>query len=599
MTTPMDKITPDLRSEIKKHARILMGSTWYSAWKGEKEALLPDQQGCLEVERKLGGTASVPLQSEDPLIYVRSHPPDAMEISRSSEGRKQRKAAPRKYPPTWTNFMPAGLKPAVEEMDVSEGDWHNQVRVGCAKTKGKFRVVTMQGAKTKRLLTPVHAAAYDYISSYGWCVRGQVDSVSLLPVVRDLRPHEKFISGDYEAATDNLNPDAVLAVVEVLAESLPPDLGRVLIQSFTDIHFFVNENGATKRVQITRGSMMGNLCSFVVLCLLNKIVHEMTVDQVARSSGDPTQRDRKVRINGDDIAFCGDDEMFLKWRQTAGLVGFVVNEEKTGRSDVVIELNSQPFLHKWLTVTTNYQEEKSLLTVKKLELGFLRWNFKPDESATALFKLCNSVHFASAARLLANRYIQARLVSKHIPSSCVPRRWRQFLLKKRWFRLAIHHNKEFVEFDEYGRERIIETVDGPPLKEKAEKIGVLKLVLRNMERDARRTAAKTFRGKSCLPRTLDCKLNYSVPGNGYEPAGFFSRGDGVYLSAPKIKVERYYAKRWTRSVLETVQAKIAWVLETDPDKFPLPNKSRWNFEEQVIGKYSCVPPPHRLTSARS
>jgi len=315
-----------------------MGSTWYNEWKGPKETFLPDQRGCLELEAGFGGTLAVPYESDNiPGLFwgmtreegaVREHLREGTAPVKGSSVRPGEKLYPLWYP----------LKPASH---------HNQLRVGCAKTKGKFRVVTMQAALTKRLLRPVHEAAYDYISSFGWCVRGDIKGVHLFPLLLDKRDNEKYISGDYEAATDNLNPDAVLAVVEVLAESLPEELGKVLIDSFTDIWFAERKNNQEIRRSVLRGSMMGNLCSFVVLCLLNKICHEITVDEIALERGDSSMHSRLVRINGDDIAFCGDDGVFRKWRNVTSRIGFVVNEKKTGVSEKIIELNSQPFLVSW------------------------------------------------------------------------------------------------------------------------------------------------------------------------------------------------------------------------------------------------------------
>jgi len=293
----------------------------------------------------------------------------------------------------------------------------------------------MQGSETKRLLRPVHEAAYDYISSFGWCVRGELSEQDLVPILDDWRKGEFYISGDYESATDNLNADAVIAVVEVLAEVLPGDLARVLLESFRDVTVMGGK-------PIRRGSMMGNLCSFVVLCLLNKVCHEITVDRL----GYP---ERKVRINGDDIVFCGDEETYSEWKKVTASVGFVVNESKTGTSREFIELNSKVF------------SRRTQKFIKKLNFGFLRFDTTPDEAGTCLFSLCDLIGYSSAMQLLSRPRVRAVLENKELTLNCVPTRWYDALVKRWWFRRLIL-SKPDVEAT--GNERVIPTVEGFPLK---------------------------------------------------------------------------------------------------------------------------------------
>jgi len=105
-------------STLKQAVRELVGTDWAAdIRRGEA---IPDQQGCLQKKRVDGGTFAV-------------------------------------------GYEESLIRPA------------NHVRVGCAKTKGKVRVVTMQGARVKRVLSPVHDVLYSYLSRFGWLVRGELN----------------------------------------------------------------------------------------------------------------------------------------------------------------------------------------------------------------------------------------------------------------------------------------------------------------------------------------------------------------------------------------------------------------------------------------
>jgi hypothetical protein len=234
------------------------------------------------------------------------------------------------------------------------GDW-GAVRLGVAKTKGKFRVVTMQSAEVKRILAPVHNALYNHCTSYGWCVRGDVTGGDFRAIVRDRREGESFISGDYVAATDNIYLPAVQIIVDEIARSseLSEEERSVLVGSFTDLRYkkaiVLDDHYAIKR-----GSMMGNLVSFPLLCLLNKSCWDIACNI---RGGD---RRRIGRFNGDDCMFAGDRQFFGTWRGVTARYGLVVNEEKTEFSGRCLDLNSQ-----------TYDVHKSSM-IAKATLGFLR-----------------------------------------------------------------------------------------------------------------------------------------------------------------------------------------------------------------------------------
>nr|UJQ92028.1 MAG: putative RNA-dependent RNA polymerase [Botoulivirus sp.] len=356
----------------------------------ENPIYVPDQQGCLEVRREEGGTWS---------------------------------CAPNEC----------------EERD-------NVVRLGVAKTKGKARVVTMQSARVKRVLTPVHNALYDHISSFGWCVRGDIKEEDLRRVAEDRRDGESFISGDYESATDNIFVETVRAIVEVLCEdrNLTPMERDVLSNSFQNVHY----RTCTGRLYpIKRGSMMGNLVSFPLLCLLNKACFDIVSDlKIGWGSN------RVGRFNGDDCCFCGDESFMRFWREVTSSYGLIVNKEKTGFSREWIELNSRSY---------NVRDDRF---VPKPVLSFLR-PARDDSESDLLANVLESVRGLrrEVQIWVVNCLMRAECSMRGVHPETYPREWTNYLLKRKWFRGAMGYRCETVET---GVKREVPVVIGPPPNER-------------------------------------------------------------------------------------------------------------------------------------
>jgi len=300
------------------------------------------------------------------------------------------------------------------------GDW-SAVRMGVAKTKGKFRVVTMQSAEVKRVLTPVHNALYNYITSFGWCVRGDVQKEDFETIIRDRREGEFLISGDYQSATDNIYLPAVFVIVDEISKSpeLTVEERSVLLASFEDLRYKNTVCELEGLHPIKRGSMMGNLISFPLLCLLNKSCFDIASN--VRNGG----RDRRGRFNGDDCIFAGDDAFFLRWRAVTGRYGLVVNEEKTIRSRRWLDLNSQSY------------DALSHVKVAKATLGFLR----PDRHKPGgmLAEVVNSlVGFSQRSILGVITRFRHEIGLRGVLSDlgCLSVWLRKQLSVKRWFRLS-------------------------------------------------------------------------------------------------------------------------------------------------------------------
>lgn len=295
----------------------------------------------------------------------------------------------------------------------------NVVRMGCAKTKGKWRVVTMQSAYVKRVLRPVHESLYDYLSSFDWLVRGDVRRKDFRKVLEGMRSDESVISGDYEAATDNIYLEVVQLIVEEIALAgkgiLTEEEERVLVGSFKDLKWVTS----TSEGPIVRGSMMGNLMSFPVLCILNKACFDIVCD----TFDTPFGRKRYGRFNGDDCMFVGNEAFYALWKEVTSEFGLKVNVEKTGFSKSFAELNSNCY---------SINDDR---IVAKPVLSFLKKTNEKGEILSSILKGIKS--FRMDVQLwIVNVVMRYEIAAKGINLTVIPRMWRDILLKKSWFRTA-------------------------------------------------------------------------------------------------------------------------------------------------------------------
>lgn len=487
--------SPEVLSDIKSRARWYMGTRW---WKEKKEgvAYVPDQKGCFELERGCGGTLTVPRHWEDPIIVNAGGIED-----------------------------PEGEFKIIEHYDVTG------CRLGSAKKKGKTRIVTMQCARAKRILRPVHEAAYNHLCRQPWMVRGEVTPEQMDSIAEDRLDGELFTSGDFEASTDNLNKDAVLAVVEVLCEALPDRRASVLRATFE--RTWVEWEG--ERREVVRGSMMGNLLSFVVLCLLNKIC----LDRARQATENCGPLYRRALVNGDDLFFAGTEQVFDAWLRETSKVGFVINESKTMRSGRWGDLNSSTY------------DFSSSRFVRRLCFGFLgtdSWKEPEGSVLGPLFDLVSQLRFSTAAWLLNTYQVQCIFSRVDPPISIFPRRWWQFLVKKRWFRNTFSLPERVV--DTKGFERKLPLVLGPPLKESTPS---MEEHLKKLARRVTRYNVREWRGQMCKP--IEKKVRKCPPPkrNAY----------------PNVRLSRgtpQWRRLWCEPVLELLKRRCPHLLEwSNPD----------------------------------
>jgi hypothetical protein len=191
---------------------------------------------------------------------------------------------------------------------------------------GKQRIVTVASCR-QWVLGPLHHLLYDRLSDCKWLLRGDATVNSFKEFTRV--DGEVFVSGDYEAATDNFNSNHSAFILDVLqsTSSLPQSLWRVAVSSLRGT---LDVDGVSYP-QIA-GQLMGNLLSFPLLCLTNYLAFKFAVGRTV-----------PLRINGDDIVFRATPKEYERWKQVVGRSGLVLSPGKTIVHGRYFSLNSAFF----------------------------------------------------------------------------------------------------------------------------------------------------------------------------------------------------------------------------------------------------------------
>jgi hypothetical protein len=206
-----------------------------------------------------------------------------------------------------------------------------RARVGSVVDGCKNRIITYSSLE-QCALKPLHDTIYDHLSTQDWLLRGDATARSFRGFTR--RSGEVFVSGDYEAATDNLNQAVYRRCLTRLRE-LDAQRGGGIPASVWDLamtrvsSFIYNERMCGVQ---RRGQLMGSFLSFPILCLVNYLTFKWLVP-----------REVPVKINGDDIVFRASPEEAKVWMDGVGASGLVLSKGKTLVNECFFTLNSTPF----------------------------------------------------------------------------------------------------------------------------------------------------------------------------------------------------------------------------------------------------------------
>jgi len=265
----------------------------------------------------------------------------------------------------------------------------------------KKRIITKHNGLINTALQPIQG---QMLHAWKTCkystMRGQDCTEVVLQVDKIELPY--LISGDYEAATDLINKSACEAVLGRLLDREVPDSALALYsQSGVILHYpeisnerILKERGGKRRqllnpttfiwedsdapkeilfpkctVHALEGQTMGGPVSFSTLCVINLAAYRLAVkiwrDRPLGDDPLTTLEERHdspiiveymrrvkitkdllehVVINGDDILFKSDDELYEIWKQTVTKFGLKPSQGKNFKSKDFCTINSQLFM---------------------------------------------------------------------------------------------------------------------------------------------------------------------------------------------------------------------------------------------------------------
>lgn len=226
---------------------------------------------------------------------------------------------------------------------------HHAVRVVVLPEPGKWRIISAGDAINNTYMQPLqgHMLKSWAVCPYSTMKAGWEDKVAgwIAP--------EGWVwnSGDYKAATDQLNLHSTLTAIEKVKQvlglhSFPDLLTGVEIQYSSKV--LDPAKGLPTSIQQNNGQLMGHPLSFPLLCFINLSGLLFALEK-ALESGMLTKEEcafikKHTIINGDDILFPCPKQFCRIWEQTALSLGLVLNPGKSYASAHFAMVNNVMFM---------------------------------------------------------------------------------------------------------------------------------------------------------------------------------------------------------------------------------------------------------------
>jgi hypothetical protein len=165
-----------------------------------------------------------------------------------------------------------------------------------------------------------------------------------------------FVSGDYTAATDGQNFHSTRHAFEQVLEEVQErqhlsdkqkDVFRSVIYH-QKIHYpdSLAQMGGLEPVMQTNGQLMGSVLSFPILCAVNLVCYWRALNIYRANHNLPEVKNVKalpVLVNGDDILFRADDELYRLWNLEIQIAGYELSIGKNYIHPNIFTINSVCF----------------------------------------------------------------------------------------------------------------------------------------------------------------------------------------------------------------------------------------------------------------
>jgi len=396
ITLSQFKVTPEPIMESIKHVTdVLFPVGWDLENFKKKPSFVPTTNSCFEATRSSGGVQAYYLEDNELSLtpdhfygfveFVVGRP---LEIRMRPQGELNREVLLNRIRRSYTT--PSAKVEVVED-------------------PLKARIITKNN-HFFNLIKPYQKAIHGHLKEFDQfrLIGKTICQDDIKWLTTDIKDSDLLISGDYSAATDNLNQDASVYCLHLILErmrskwaSCPEDLllasqslGNLKIHSGNDVF------------SQTNGQLMGSLLSFPILCIINYAVWALNKrNQTGFFPSLSTDGSgAKVLINGDDIGFVASRKEYDAWWNLVPQVGLSPSIGKNYASMKFLTLNSQIYLRNSTQVP--WMNQALLLPLDKGKSNRIRQDNQlenersPIESLGSMhdefLKGCRSKYFGSA-----------------------------------------------------------------------------------------------------------------------------------------------------------------------------------------------------------
>jgi hypothetical protein len=203
----------------------------------------------------------------------------------------------------------------------------------------KVRVITKGPPFRQTFLRPLWRKLHKVLRDHPvFSLLGQTVSEEYIAdrVGHTLLPDQVYLSGDYEAATDNLQSWVSETIATEIAGvwGLSKAESKLLLEGLTRHEY---EGG----LQQQRGQLMGSVVSFPILCIANAAMSRWAMEVAERRK--ISLKDAALMINGDDVALRSHRRVYPVWQKITAFGGLIESLGKTYVSREFLEINSRTF----------------------------------------------------------------------------------------------------------------------------------------------------------------------------------------------------------------------------------------------------------------
>lgn len=159
----------------------------------------------------------------------------------------------------------------------------------------------------------------------------------------EIKDDEFYVSGDYKAATDNLNPILSEYTWKCIAKYAKIMSGGKLVPLLNTDYYLLGKKcltfhrlhyGKTDFVDQSWGQLMGSPMSFPILCIVNAAATCVAL-------GTSFTKETRMKVNGDDIAFVSNPEQYAYWKKVTKICGLEFSLGKNYTSREFLIMNSE------------------------------------------------------------------------------------------------------------------------------------------------------------------------------------------------------------------------------------------------------------------